>query len=398
MYDALKSINFYSQQFVLQKAKLKSDLINYYLSLKTQSLKTKNEEKNRKLIIQRKKEYRKKENETTELIVNTYGSTIGVTNKGISLKIYGKQQDILSVNNLRHITIMSDGVSITSNAVGFCMKNNISITYFSNIGQHNASILSNNYLQLSLWKKQAFLSLKQQSTLAVKIILGKLKNQINLIKYFHKYHKTTSEQLCEKYDEIVPKMSNIIGEVKKYIGDLEYRTKLLVLEAQGAQLYWDYIRLLIADDNVAFERRERHGATDLVNSMLNYGYSILYARIWQALLFRRLNPTESVIHVPQNGKPTFVYDVIELFRSQVVDRIVISMVQKKEPLVIQDGLLDNTTKRLLVQNIAERINRYEKYREKECRLCDIINMQVKEIADFILDGSSSTYRPYVAKW
>lgn len=35
-----------------------------------------------------------------------------------------------------------------------------------------------------------------------------------------------------------------------------------------------------ADDDVGFLFRERKGATDLVNSMLNYGYSILYARIW----------------------------------------------------------------------------------------------------------------------
>lgn len=40
--------------------------------------------------------------------------------------------------------------------------------------------------------------------------------------------------------------------------------------------YWDYIRQLIADDEVEFTSREHQGAKDLVNSMLNYGYAILY--------------------------------------------------------------------------------------------------------------------------
>lgn len=53
-------------------------------------------------------------------------------------------------------------------------------------------------------------------------------------------------------------------------------------------------------------------------------------------------------------------------------------------------------KKLLVANIVERLNRYEMYRGRECRLCDIISLQVRDIGDYI--SSDSTYRPYVAKW
>ena len=122
-------------------------------------------------------------------------------------------------------------------------------------------------------------------------------------------------------------------------------------EAHCAELYWSYIGDLISDDDVGFEKRIRQGATDLVNCMLNYGYAMIYPRVWQALLWRRLNPTISVIHVPQQGKPTFVYDIIELFRAQAVERVVISLIQKKEPLAMSDGKLDASTRKLLVKNI-----------------------------------------------
>ncbi len=46
--------------------------------------------------------------------------------------------------------------------------------------------------------------------------------------------------------------------------------------------------------------------------MLNYGYAILYARIWQALLAAHLNPFDSLIHTHREGKPTLVYDMIEI--------------------------------------------------------------------------------------
>ena len=80
---------------------------------------------------------------------------------------------------------------------------------------------------------------------------------------------------------------------------------------------------LFKDDKAGFEGRVRRGATDLVNSMLNYAYSFLYNRVWQALLGEGLNPMDGVLHKRQAGKPTLVFDVVELFRAQRADRVVI---------------------------------------------------------------------------
>ncbi|WP_044820067.1 CRISPR-associated endonuclease Cas1, partial [Bacteroides fragilis] len=44
------------------------------------------------------------------------------------------------------------------------------------------------------------------------------------------------------------------------------------IESQAAIAYWSYIRVLTADDGIDFIRREHQGATDLLNSLLNYGY------------------------------------------------------------------------------------------------------------------------------
>ena len=176
------------------------------------------------------------------------------------------------------------------------------------------------------------------------------------------------------------------------------RHALLILSISVAAVaYWDYIRLLLHDDDVGFHKRERQGATDLVNSMLNYGYAILYARVWQAVLAQKLNPSVSVIHAPQPGKPTFVYDIVELFRAQAVDRVFFSLIQRGEPLKMNKNLMSEPTKKLLTQNILERLNRYEKYRGEEIQFNEIIRRQVREIAAFI-SGESKIYKPYIAKW
>lgn len=133
-----------------------------------------------------------------------------------------------------------------------------------------------------------------------------------------------------------------------------------------------------------------------MNSMLNYGYAILYVRVWQALLGAQLNPYDSLIHVRQSGKPTFVYDVIELFRSQVVDRVVVSLIQRGVPLKIEKGFLDNNTRIILGKSILERLSRYENYRGEDMKMEQIIQCQAREIAHMI--ESDIHYKPYVAKW
>jgi len=151
-----------------------------------------------------------------------------------------------------------------------------------------------------------------------------------------------------------------------------------------------------SDDGVGFERREHQGAKDLVNSMLNYGYAILYVRVWQALLAARLNPFDSILHVRQDGKPTLVYDLVEVFRSQVVDRMVVTLIQKGQDLAVRDGLLTDKTRQLLVKAIMERLARYEKFQGQEMRMEQIILRQAKLLAK-TFEGTDK-FKPYVAKW
>ncbi len=296
---------------------------------------------------------------------------------------------------LKHITILSDGVTISSNAIDYCMDKGIPIDFFDRSNRHIASIISPKYLHTSNWNMQNNLPTEQKIHIAQKIIEGKLKNQMNLIKYFHKYHKAV-QSLEEHFIQAEIKFKKILLKIKEMQKDEKtYKETLMTYEAQGALLYWDYIKMLIADDNVGFEYRIQHGATDIVNSMLNYGYSIIYPRVWQSILRHKLNPYIGLIHY-QEGNPNLVFDIIELFRSQAVDRIVVSMIQKKERLVLKDGRLDDETRSLLTKNIYERLNRYEKYRGIQYRLIDIVDLQVKEIINYM--SKKETYRPYIAKW
>jgi group II intron reverse transcriptase/maturase/CRISPR-associated endonuclease Cas1 len=393
----LKEIDFFADETNLSKPVLIKEFVETYLKRLQKEKKTPKAD-NKKLINQRKREYQKREIEGSELVVNTPGSFIGVTSRGIAIKLKGEYINKKPTQALKHIAVTGQGITISSNALQYCVENQIPVDFFDGKGKHYASLLSPVSMDGMLWQQQATLTLEKKIALAKYIMTGKIKNQTYLIKYFHKYHKETWEGLKQQYPEIILRMDECINRVKDYKEYVpEYAVFLMSQEAAAATVYWEYIRLLLHDDEVEFYKRERQGATDLMNSMLNYGYAILYARVWEAILKEKLNPSIAVLHASQPGKPTFVYDVVELFRAQAVDRVVISLIQKGEPLKMNKNLLNEETKRLVIQNILERLNRYEKYRGEEIRFLDIIRKQVKEIASFI-SGESNTYKPYIAKW
>ena len=397
LQTALAPINFLSKQYQARRKLYIGELVADYAAKKNEEQLTASHEKNKKLIQQRKKEFRKIETEASGVLVNRPGTFIGLTNRGVTITEKGKVISQHHPDNLSQIVITGQGVSMSSNLVSFCLSKKIPIDFFDHQGSHLGSIINTKYLQNTLWEKQSKATSAIKNNIALGIINGKIKNQFALVKYFNKYHKNHYPHLGEKL-AMVEQEAEAFRQWRKVssVSDGEFMQKLIGHESQMAIRYWDYIRELIADDEVDFSQREHQGAKDLFNSMLNYGYAILYVRVWQALLAAKLNPYNSIIHARQEGKPTLVYDMVEIFRSQIVDRMVISLIQKGQDLEVRNGLLTDKTRQLLVKSVMERLARYEKYQGEEIKMELIILRQAKLLAK-AFEGTEK-FKPYVAKW
>ena len=397
LQNALTTIFFQSHSYQKDKKRHLAEIVAEYVGEKLKEKQAADTQKNKKLIQERKKEFRRIESETSGLLVNKPGTFIGLTHKGVTISERGKVIAHHHAENLSQIIITGQGVSMSSNLISFCLSRKIPIDFFDYQGTHLGSIINSKYTQNTLWDKQSKASPTLKNKIALGIITGKIKNQFALVKYFNKYHKNhypnlqTKLAMVEQEAEAFRQWKNASSTTND-----EFLQKLIGHESQMAIRYWDYIRELISDDEVEFGPREHQGAKDLMNSMLNYGYAILYVRVWQALLAARLNPYDSIIHVHQEGKPTLVYDMVEIFRSQVVDRIVISLIQKGQDLDISKGLLTDKTRQLLVKSVMERLARYEKYQGEEMKMEQIILRQAKLLAK-AFEGTE-TFKPYVAKW
>ena len=229
-------------------------------------------------------------------------------------------------------------------------------------------------------------------------VYGKINNQLNLMKYYGKYYLKRHSAFKEAFPRFVTEMehfANSSGQLSHDDLD-EFRLKMFAIEGQASARYWEMVELLIKSKST-FNGRERQGATDLVNCMLNYGYGILYARVTEAIVTARLNPCLSYLHKPEGNRPSLVFDLIEEFRQQAVDRVIIAMIMKNKNLKADNGLLDDHTRKLVAQKVIDRINTVEKFRKREMRFFEIIQAQARALVKFLEKGENP-YKPYMPKW
>src|SRR5207248_3345274 len=130
------------------------------------------------------------------------------------------------------------------------------------------------------------------------------------------------------------------------------------LEGTAGRLYWDGVKAIV-ENKAEFAGRIHQGANDPVNSLLNYGYGILYAHVWGAVVNAGLEPFAGYLHVDRPGKPSLVLDMVEEFRQPVVDRTVIAFINLGQSMKMENGLLDQETRRAIAEKILERLSSTE---------------------------------------
>ncbi|RMD57334.1 MAG: CRISPR-associated endonuclease Cas1, partial [Nitrospirae bacterium] len=351
-------------------------------------------------ILRKKKEYYKKRILTGNIIVSTPGYSIGKRKGRIVIKYKRKVIKEIAASKVEHVAITTGGVNLSSNFIKLCVERKIPVDFFNFKGEPLAKLFLYSLpdTETAIAQLKAFQNNKSYY-IAESIVEGKINNQINLLKYYLKYRKKTAPAFTELCFNSINKIENILSNISKIekSGDLNlYRQRLMASEGHASSIYWDVIKVLLEDD-VEFTGRVRKGATDVVNNALNYGYSMLYPRIWQALIQAGLNPMISYLHKEQENKPTLVFDLIEEFRHPIVDRTIFAIFPKGTKLYLADGYLTTSSKQTIIREILERLKTETRFRRHRMTYEDIIFHQAKSLSAYLI-GKKRSYKPFVWRY
>jgi CRISPR-associated protein Cas1 len=300
---------------------------------------------------------------------------------------------------LNEVVIASRGVSFSSDLIEALCEQGVRVSLLDSRGQPYAMLTSPMLSATVHARREQLLAFHDQRGLefARAVVSGKIANQERLLRYFGKYLKTAAPDRFQELKRAAQTLKVQREKVKTVQGDHinEARETLMGIEGVAGRLYWDGVRAIIAE-HTEFFGREHRGATDAVNSLLNYGYGVLYSQVWGAVLNAGLEPFAGFLHVDRPGKPSLVLDLVEEFRQPIVDRAVIAHLNTGTQVKMTQGLLEQETRKALVERVMERLQATETYQGKRYQVRSIIQMQARRLASFL--RGDGPYKAFTFKW
>jgi CRISPR-associated protein Cas1 len=284
--------------------------------------------------------------------------------------------------------IVFGSCGLTTPAMKFCLQRGIPVTLLSSRGQYYGILESTGSSNVLLQRDQFAKSDDKTFCLRLSkaIVSAKLRNCKTLLRR----HVEKSETLDElsRLSERVPGAATL-DEVRGFEG------------AAAAKYFPAFTSIL--NDPMGFTHRNRQPPRDPINSMLSFGYTLLFYNIFSLARSHGLHPYVGFFHEMRPGHPAFVSDLIEEFRAPIVESLVLYLVNTKIltakdfALPKEPGLpclLSDESRKLFIHHFEQKMNSPMTHPHTgfkvDYRRC--VNLQIMEMARCI-KGETAQYRP-----
>ncbi len=337
--------------------------------------------------------------DAAQLILSGFGLFLSKKSDRLIVK---KGKDLLyefPFFRLSEVSVASRGITLSSDLIMELCKRGVQINFLQGTGRPYAKLSSPMLTATVMARREQLLAVEDSRgvTFSKIVVEGKISNQRKLLLYFAKYLKKKDEQTFKNLRKKAEILAGYIKQVRKIEGENidTVRNRIIGIEGVSGRVYWEGVQIIVRGRQEFFGRVHR-GATDKVNSMLNYGYGILYTQVWGAVVSAGLEPFAGFVHVDRPGKPSLVLDLVEEFRQPVVDRTVISHINLGEQIGMEGGLLDAETRKAVSGKILERLESRESYQGKKYQIRSIIQIQARNLAAFL--RKERRYKTFSFKW
>lgn len=260
--------------------------------------------------------------------------------------------------------------TITSPALHALLGNRVEVcflSYYGNfLGRLSPEFSKNSLIRLE--QHRAHDDPSRALTFAKQFVWGKLSNFRTLLMRANR--KLENAEI----EQAVAALKGMIDKVERFQGNdspapVEMPTNpavavvndLLGLEGMGSAHYFGVFGKMLKQD-WGYAGRSKRPPTDPVNAMLSYGYTILMHKVQSAIGVVGFDPYIGFLHSSQYGKPALALDLMEEFRSPIVDSVVITLINtgalRREDFVEEAGTfrMNDAARRTFLEKFEERLN------------------------------------------
>lgn len=290
--------------------------------------------------------------------------------------------------------VLQGKISITADSFRLMAKNGLPVYIMEN-GAPNVSIdyglSKNGFLRQNQYRIQS--DAKKSLGIAKAIVQGKIKNQLTFLRRLERLGGLSLDRQIAGMDGYLKNASRCNN-----------KEKLRGLEGCSARAYFDLFDLNIKPDWAVFGTRSRQPPKTNVNAALSYIYSLLECRVQCALEAVGLDTMCSNLHEMTYGKNSFVFDLMEEFRTPIGDALCCTvfnhgMISETDFCNANGGVYLTSDGCSKVINAFENKMKSEVLYEPEGETLSYLNIifeQARAYKRFTL-GQTDSYRPFAMR-
>lgn len=215
-------------------------------------------------------------------------------------------------------------VQVSTAVIGTCLQLAIPVIFLSQMGDYKGHLWSAESPDLVIETAQ-FERQKEtpfQLAMARAMVRGKLLNSKQLLLRLRR--EDTSPEVIGA----IARLSDIIEAIDTLSDSLTLE-QIRGYEGFGAAQYFAALNQLIRNPGFSLPKRAFHPPPDPMNSLLSFGYTLLFNNVFSLLITEGLNPYLGNLHGAERPKAYLAFDLMEEFRSPVVDTLVMKLVNQK---------------------------------------------------------------------
>jgi CRISPR-associated protein Cas1 len=275
----------------------------------------------------------------------------------LCLEFESGERKVIPVEDVEGIYLLGEA-DLNTKLLNFLAQQKIPVHVFNYYGYYSGSYYPREHLNsgfLLVHQVECYKDGKRRLGIAKEILGAAAHNILRNLKY---------------YRSRKPGIDEYVTAVEEKIPGLEGAPDipaLMAWEGRIRERYYDSFNAILNLEET-FDKRTRRPPDNMMNALISFGNSLLYATTLGEIYHTQLNPTISFLHEPGNRRFSLSLDIAEVFKPVIVDHIIFKLVntnmldEKDFEKEVNSCYLSDNGRKIFLREYDERLTTTIKHR------------------------------------
>lgn len=224
----------------------------------------------------------------------------------------------LPINDIYCVHLFGE-IDLNTKLIVFMNQNGVPLHFYNYYGYYSGSFYPREKLLsgfLVVKQVQHYLDPSKRLRIAKEFVSTAINNILSNLEHYKKNGKDVVQFMDKIKDE-----STLVGPVSSI-------PELMGIEGRVRDVYYSSFGSFLRE-GFEFEKRTKMPPQNMLNSLISFGNSLMYATVLTEIYHTQLTPTVSYLHEPGERRYSLALDISEVFKPLIVDRVIFNLINNR---------------------------------------------------------------------